>query len=150
MPKKKGKTSNLMYENQIRRYGFERIMGMDEAGRGAWAGPLTVGAVCLPLRLPRLTKILVDVRDSKEMTPRQRERVVETIKENALAWGVGSASSEEVDALNITQATKMAMERALNDARERYPGFEPECLLLDARPLLRCWRCPRPRPARFP
>ncbi len=132
MPKRKGKTSNLMYERQIRGQGFERILGMDEAGRGAWAGPLTVGAVCLPLGMPKLTKILTDVRDSKEMTPRQRTRVVETVKEIALAWGVGSASSEEIDTLNITQATKLAMQRALDDAQARYPGFEPECLLLDA------------------
>ncbi len=132
MPKRKGKTSNLMYENQIRHQGFEFILGMDEAGRGAWAGPVTVGAVCLPLSQPGLSKTLADVRDSKEMTPRQRARVVEIVKEVAIAWGVGSASNLEIDELNITNATKLAMERALNDASERYPGFKADCLLLDA------------------
>lgn len=132
MPKRKGKTANLMYERQIRSQGYERILGMDEAGRGAWAGPVTVGAVCLPLSLPGLTKILVDVRDSKEMTPRQRTRVVETIKETALAWGVGSASNREIDEVGIVGATKLGMARALADALERFPGFKPDCLFLDA------------------
>jgi ribonuclease HII len=121
-----------MYENQIRGQGFERILGMDEAGRGAWAGPVTVGAVCLPLGLPKIRQILTDVRDSKEMTPRQRSRMVEIIKETALAWGVGSASNSEIDTEGITHATRRAMARALADAQKRYPAFEPDCLFLDA------------------
>jgi ribonuclease HII len=132
MSKRRAKTSNLMYENQIRSQGFERILGMDEAGRGAWAGPVAVGAVCLPLGMPKLNKILTDVRDSKEMTPRQRARVVETIKETALAWGVGSASNEEIDSMGIDRATKLAMTRALTDSQTRYPSFQPDCLFLDA------------------
>ena len=132
MPKRKGRTANLMYENQIVAQGYRYILGMDEAGRGAWAGPVTVGAVCLPLGRPGLNKILTDVRDSKEMTPRQRSRVVEVIKENAITWGVGSASNAEIDTLNITMATRLAMSRALDDALARSPDFRPDCLFLDA------------------
>ena len=132
MPKKKGNTSNLMYEKQIYQQGYQRILGMDEAGRGAWAGPVTVGAVALPLGMPKLTKVLTGVRDSKEMTPLQRARTVETIKETALAWGVGSASSLEIDDIGINDATKLAMQRALTDAQTRFPDFVPDCLFLDA------------------
>jgi ribonuclease HII len=126
------KSSNLMYEHQIAQQGYRYILGMDEAGRGAWAGPVTVGAVCLPLNEPGLRKLLRDVRDSKEMTPRQRERVVLTIKEIATAWGVGSATNDEVDEHGIVNAVKLAMSRALDDTNRRFPGFTADCLFLDA------------------
>lgn len=132
MQKKQGKRANLMYEHLLQRQGYVHILGMDEAGRGTWAGPVTVGAVCLPLDLPKLNQVLAEVRDSKEMTPRQRTRAVELIKEKAVAWGVGSATNAEIDTVGIDRATRMAMERALNDAIERYPGFKPDCLFLDA------------------
>ncbi|MBZ0299982.1 MAG: ribonuclease HII [Anaerolineae bacterium] len=121
-----------MYEHQIHHQGYRFILGMDEAGRGAWAGPLTVGAVCLPLDRPDLNKVLAGVRDSKVMTPRQRERTVEVVKDIALAWGVGSASNLEVDEVGINPATRIAMQRALTDAQERFPDFKPDCLFLDA------------------
>ncbi len=126
------KTANMKYENIIRAQGFNAIVGMDEAGRGAWAGPVAVGAVSLPLGLPGLSKLLADVRDSKEMTPLQRTRVVETVKERALAWGIGLASHAEIDELGIEIAQRVAMQRALDDMRLRYPTFQPDCLLLDA------------------
>jgi ribonuclease HII len=126
------KTANMKYEKVIYGQGFKAIVGMDEAGRGAWAGPVAVGAVSLPIETPGLAKMLTDVRDSKEMTPRQRTRVVETIKERALAWGVGIASHAEIDEIGIEKAQRVAMQRALDDACQRYPNFKPDCLLLDA------------------
>jgi ribonuclease HII len=132
MLKKKGPKPNLMYEHQIHHQGYRFILGMDEAGRGAWAGPVTVGAVCLPLDQVHLRKILADVRDSKVMTPRQRERTAEHIKTTALAWGVGSASNLEIDSEGIVAATKVAMQRALTDVQLRFPTFKPDCLFLDA------------------
>ena len=132
MPKRKGPKPNLMYERQIHRQGYRFILGMDEAGRGAWAGPVTVGAACLPLSRPDLRQMLAEVRDSKTMTPRQRERNVETIKDIALAWGVGHASNREIDESGIDHATRLAMQRALNDVRQRFPKFKPDCLFLDA------------------
>jgi len=112
--------------------GYGCILGMDEVGRGAWAGPVAVGAVALPLDAPKLIQVLRGVRDSKQMTPRQRENVVNTIQETALAWGIGSAENQEIDRLGINLATRMAMQRALDDARLRFPGFEPDCLFLDS------------------
>jgi ribonuclease HII len=116
-----------MYEHQFQQSGCNKIMGFDEAGRGTWAGPVAAGAVCLPLERKDLSKILTGVRDSKQMTPRQRASLVDKIKEIALAWGVGSASSAEIDDLGIVGATKLAMQRAYESA-----NYEPDCLLLDS------------------
>jgi ribonuclease HII len=129
MPSKKRatKTASLMYEHQFQQSGCHKIMGFDEAGRGTWAGPVAAGAVCLPIERRDLQKILTGVRDSKQMTPRQRTQLAEKIKEIALAWGVGSASSSEVDDLGIVRATKLAMQRAFAMA-----NFQPDCLLLDS------------------
>jgi ribonuclease HII len=132
MPRKKGRTANLMYEKQIRAQGFDRIVGIDEAGRGPWAGPVVVGAVCLPLREKKLTTLLSGVRDSKTMTPRQRDLSIEKIKETSLAWGIGAASNAEIDEHGIVPATKFAMTRALDLMLEQFPDFKPQCLFLDA------------------
>jgi ribonuclease HII len=79
-----------------------------------------------------MRKVLTGVNDSKVMTPRQRAIHVEKVKAIAIAWGVGHASSREIDELGINPATRLAMERALADAQGRYPDFKPDCLFLDA------------------
>lgn len=129
MPKEKraNQTASLLYERQYARSGCQRIIGLDEAGRGTWAGPVTAGAVCLPVERRDLQQVLIGVRDSKQMTVRQRETLADRIKEVALAWGVGSASAAEIDALGIVPATKLAMRRALEAAQ-----MQPDCLLLDS------------------
>ncbi len=133
MPKlQREPSASVLYENQIYAQGVERIVGFDEAGRGPWAGPVAAAAVCLPLGRPRLSQILKGVRDSKEMTASQRSGTVDLIKTTALAWGVGSASSAEIDALGIVPATLLAMERALDGMLSAFPGFAPDCLFLDA------------------
>jgi ribonuclease HII len=81
---------------------------VDEAGRGPWAGPVSAGAVILdPNNLPE------GLNDSKKLTHAQRDRLEVEIKARALAWGVGFASVEEIDALNILKATALAMRRAM-------------------------------------
>ena len=132
MKKKRSPKPNAMYETQLYQQGYHHILGMDEVGRGAWAGPVTVGAVCLPLGQADLRKILNEVRDSKMMTPLQRERTAERIKSVAVAWGVGSATNDEIDDYGINPATKLAMERALDDTLTRFAAFKPDCLFLDA------------------
>jgi len=129
MQKKKraSRTASLMYEHQFQQSGCHKIMGFDEAGRGTWAGPVAVGAVCLPLERKDLGKVLAGTRDSKQMTPRQRILLADKIKAIALAWGVGSASSAEIDELGIVSATRLAMRRAYETA-----NFQPDCLLLDS------------------
>lgn len=89
--------------------GLTRIAGVDEAGCGSWAGPVFAAAVILPLD----SRIGL-IRDSKRLSEDQRLHVIEIIKNKALAWSVGSASSEEIDQLNIRQAAFLAMRRALD------------------------------------
>ena len=84
------------------------VCGVDEAGRGPWAGPVSAGAVILdPANIP------AGLNDSKKLTARARDRLELVIKSSALAWGVGMASAEEIDQLNILQATGLAMRRAI-------------------------------------
>lgn len=130
--RKSAPTANLLCENSVREQGYERIAGIDEAGRGTWAGPVFAAAVCLPVGQKNLTRSLAGVRDSKEMTPRQREDVVQTIKTTALAWGIGAADNREVDAVGIVPATRLAMGRALDHLQAQFPAFQPDCLFLDA------------------
>ncbi len=100
--------------------------GLDEAGRGAWAGPVAAAAVILPPD-PRLLQRLSGVRDSKQMTPAQRAHWAIEVKSAALSWAVGLASSQEIDALNILGATRLAMQRALEALQP-----VPQHLLIDA------------------
>jgi len=88
---------------------LSRIAGVDEAGRGALFGPVMAAAVILDPDSPPPPGI----QDSKKLTPAVRSRVSQTIKEQALAWAVASASHHEIDRLNILQATLLAMQRAL-------------------------------------
>ena len=84
------------------------VCGVDEAGRGPWAGPVSAGAVILdPGNVP------AGLNDSKKLTARARERLEVEIKATALAWGVGLASAREIDEINILQATGLAMRRAM-------------------------------------
>ena len=90
------------------------VAGLDEAGRGALAGPVAVGAVILPNDKTLLSRTLAGVRDSKQMTPLERETLAPRIKEIALTWSVGFASAEEIDSQGIVRATRLAALRALN------------------------------------
>ncbi|MDP1779145.1 MAG: ribonuclease HII, partial [Anaerolineales bacterium] len=83
---------------------YNYIAGLDEAGRGALAGPVCVGAVILPNDNPLLALTLSGVRDSKQLTPRRRLQLMPRIKESALAWGVGLASAKEIDWMGIVPA----------------------------------------------
>jgi ribonuclease HII len=106
------KFPTLNFEQALWKAGFKHVAGIDEAGRGAWAGPVCAAAVILPPD-PELPHRLERVRDSKLMTPLARETWAPRIKEAALAWGVGFASSQEIDMLGILPATKLAATRAL-------------------------------------
>lgn len=102
------------------------VAGLDEAGRGAWAGAVFAAAAILP-PLCDLRENLSGVRDSKQMTAAQRARWAERIRALAWHWGVGQASPAEIDRLGILPATRLAMTRALNAC-----GVSPQHLLIDA------------------
>ena len=105
--------------------GLSRVAGVDEAGRGSLAGPVVAGAAILP---PNPTGEWVShIRDSKEMTPRQRARSMEDLTQRALSIASGLATAEEIDDVGIVHATQLAMERAVGGLRVR-----PDYLLLDA------------------
>lgn len=107
---------------------YKHIAGLDEAGRGALAGPVCVGAVILPDDNPHLMRILSGVRDSKQLTPRKRDQLAPLIKEVARAWGIGFASAGEIDALGIVHATRLAACRSLEAM-----SYLPDFLLTDFR-----------------
>ena len=102
----------LEFEEALWKQGFFHIAGIDEAGRGCWAGPVTAGAVILPAHTEMLS-VLKGARDSKMMTPAERERMYSVITEHALTWAVGEADNEEIDRVGILNATKNAMKRAI-------------------------------------
>ncbi len=89
--------------------------GVDEAGRGPLAGPVTAGAVILDPAHP-----IPGVGDSKAISPGKREVLFDEIKKHALAWGIGWASAQEIDEINILQATFLAMRRALEQLDGKY------------------------------
>jgi len=119
---------DLAFEGELWQSGLTHIAGMDEAGRGALAGPVAVGAVILRPSLRSQGHALSGVRDSKQMTPLARARLAPRIKESALAWSVGFASSDEIDSLGIVAATRLAALRTLESL-----SFFPSYLLTDFR-----------------
>ena len=108
-------------ENSLYSNGFKIICGVDEAGRGPLAGPVCAAAVILPkgLEIPGLN-------DSKKLTDKKRRELFPIIKEQAIAYGIGLASHEEIDEINILQATYLAMERALAQL-----SMKPDIALID-------------------
>ena len=99
--------------------GFELVMGVDEAGRGPLAGPVVAGAAVLPSPLP-LT--LVDLDDSKRLKEATRERLFDAIMSDALAVGIGIVDASTIDDINILEATRLAMTRAIEDAQRHLDG----------------------------
>ena len=109
-------------ENSFRRMGFNHVAGVDEVGRGCLAGPVVAAAVVLdPCRyVPR-------VCDSKTVTALERDRLYDRITRVAVAWGVAAAEPDEIDLINIHQASLRAMQRAVLSL---CPA--PDCVLVDA------------------
>jgi ribonuclease HII len=117
---------NLEFETMLWSQGIRRVAGLDEAGRGAWAGPVAAASVILPPNF-EILEILKGVRDSKELIPTRREILAAKIKESAIAWAVGMSSAAEIDELGILPATRLAMQRAIAALQE-----QPDHLLIDA------------------
>lgn len=117
---------DLQEEEALRACGHARVAGLDEAGRGAWAGPVCAAAVVLPLDSPSLLQDLDGVTDSKLLTPSRREALLSRICEVAEAVEVGWSSPGEVDSVGVVEATRAAMARAL----ERMNG-RTDALLID-------------------
>jgi ribonuclease HII len=115
----------LRLEQDLWAQGIRYVGGMDEAGRGALAGPVSAAVVVLPAD-PEIKASLSMVRDSKLLTPAGRERAARAVRECAVAWGVGYASAAEIDQAGILPATRLAMLRAVQSL-----PLLPEYFLLD-------------------
>ncbi len=109
------------YENMLKEQGYKVICGIDEAGRGPLAGPVFAAAVILPDNLSDL-----GINDSKKLSEKKRETLFEVIKEKALAWSVAFADENEIDEINILNATFLAMKRAVEGL-----SLTPDIALVD-------------------
>jgi ribonuclease HII len=121
-----GTRAGLSFEIELWQAGYKHVAGADEVGRGAWAGPVVAAAVILPADAHSVAPLLGVVDDSKKLTPRTRERLFDVIHAHAEAIGVGSASAEEIDAVGITEANRVALARAIG-----HLGVQPDFVLLD-------------------
>lgn len=115
----------VMYALQRELGGEGIVLGVDEVGRGALAGPLTVAAVCLPDE-----PIVWGLNDSKQLTPARREALAAEIAEVALAVGIAHVEPASIDAVGMGAALRQAIARAIRDV-----GLEPDCVLIDGNPV---------------
>lgn len=116
------------HENELRASGIEYIAGMDEVGRGPLAGPVYAAAVVLPADFD-----VIGIDDSKKLSEKKRTELDKIIRDRALAFGIGIASNREIDEMNILNATKIAMKRAIKAANEMLPEESTiEHILIDA------------------
>ena len=117
-----GRLCGSRYEREARKCGWQRIAGLDEAGRGSLFGPVVAAAVVLNPK-----RRIVGLDDSKKLTADRREELALRIHEHALAWATAEIDSSRIDAWNIYQASRQAMVAAISQLRP-FPDF----LLLDA------------------
>jgi len=119
-------TAGLGLEAELWSAGYRVIAGVDEVGRGPWAGPVVAAAVILPPDPDALAPLLGQVDDSKQLTSRQRERIFGPIQQLALATGVGRVEASAIDRVGIAAATRQAMRQALAAL-----VVQPDFVLLD-------------------
>jgi ribonuclease HII len=113
----------LSVEQQLWGEGRDVVVGLDEVGRGAWAGPLTIGAAVLPR-----DRRVYGVRDSKQLSEQRREELFERVADWCVAWSVGHASHAECDELGMSDAQRLAARRALEGLE-----LEPDMVVMDGR-----------------
>lgn len=112
------------HEIELHNRGYKYVAGVDEVGRGPLAGPVVAACVILPLDCE-----ILGIDDSKKLSEKKRSELNETINSIAIAVGIGSATNKEIDEINILNATKLAMKRAIIAASKK---AEPDILLIDA------------------
>lgn len=117
---------DIELEKSLWNRGYKYVVGIDEAGRGPLAGPVSAGAVVIN------SEDMVNplVRDSKKMSEKQRLEAFEDIKNRSLAWGVGMVSAKEIDNIGIQDAVKLAMTKALEQVEEKL-GCKADYLIVD-------------------
>ncbi len=133
------KRPNFTEEKKLWKKGYKCVVGLDEAGRGPLAGPVTAAAVCInpkfKYRNPKQilnsnVQIFKSVKDSKMLSEKQREEIYEKlIRQKRIVWGVGKVSEKVIDKINILQATKMAMKKAIRNLEKK--SAKTDFLLID-------------------
>jgi ribonuclease HII len=118
--------ANLNWERACWRDDYRLVVGIDEAGRGALAGPIVAAAVIMPPTL-RLTAQIREINDSKQLPEQKRERLAVLIRSVAVTCATGQATAQEIDELGIARANRVCMERAVEKL-----DFVPDFALIDA------------------
>lgn len=121
---------DFSYENACNTTGL--IFGLDEAGRGPWCGPVVAACVCWPNgKIPE--DLAKSINDSKKLSAKKREELFPKIMNSDAIVGIGAATAEEIDEINILQASFLAMKRALDSVKEK--GYSPAFALIDGNKL---------------
>jgi len=119
---------NLSIERKLWEQGYKLIAGVDEAGRGPLAGPVVAAVVILPSSVVRIPSLVKEINDSKKLSAKKREELFIKIKKDAVCVGVGISSREEIDEINILQATLLAMRRAVENLKKK-----PDYIIVDGK-----------------
>ena len=120
-------------EKRLWKKGYGCVIGIDEAGRGPLAGPVVAGAVFISEKDFTQIKKIKSVKDSKQLSEKKREEVYsELTKDKRVKWGVGIVSEKIIDRINILEATKLAMVKAVKDL-EKKNGVKADFLILDGK-----------------
>lgn len=119
------KKVNFNEEKKLWAQGFNYVVGLDESGRGPLAGPVVAAAVFVSQKVGRPTPHFLRIRDSKKLPEKKREELYNILtKHRRIAWGIGVVSEKVIDKINIFNATKLAMRKALKNLKERItPGL---------------------------
>lgn len=123
MKKENSPIDKLFYEREMTELGAQYIAGVDEVGRGPFAGPVVCAAVILPLEKKNLIE---GIDDSKKLKEGERERLAELIKERAIAYKICEVDNKTIDRINILQATKLCMKQAVEGL-----AVEPDVVFVD-------------------
>ncbi len=124
MKEKEEQRLNMLkqYENDLRNKGYKYICGIDEAGRGPLAGPVVVASVIMPEN-----SMIEGVNDSKKVSEKKREKLYDLILEEAISYGVGIIGQDEIDEINILNATKKGLTTSLKELTQK-----PDLIIVDA------------------
>ena len=114
---------SLDFEEQYYKEGYKLIVGCDEAGRGCLLGPVFAAAVILPIGFNSPL-----INDSKKLSAKQREKAFDIIVENAVAYGIASVSADEIDEVNILNASRMAMQKAIEAMNHPFDLILTDCM----------------------
>lgn len=106
---------NFAYETYLKVQGHEYVVGVDEVGRGPWAGPIVAGAVIFDESISEKTEFLEMINSSKKISEKKRDLLNEQIKEFAVAWALGEVTHVEIDKINIGNANRLAFNRAIEN-----------------------------------